>query len=95
MHWQLYLVILNHMRWDTNARDRNVYLARCDSRFGRDHFHGFPGDKDFTSCCHVLSHFGSAVDRVAEAIFIADDENFTIVNSTGDVDIKIIRRQQI
>ena len=86
----LCLSILNYMRRDTNTRDRNVDFARCDSCRSRDHFHGFPRDKDFTSCRHVLSHFGSAVDGVAETIFMANDKDFPIINSTGDVYVKIV-----
>ena len=39
----------------------------------------------------VFAHFGGAVDWVAKAIFSADDQDASVVDAAGDVNIEIVR----
>jgi len=87
--------ILHRVGRDFDPRDRNLQLARLDVGFGGNHIERIFGDEHLARGGDVLSHFGGAVDRVAEAVFVSNDEDSSVVNAAGDVDVEIVGGQQV
>ena len=91
----LFWAIPNCVSWDVNSGDRYIDLTQFEIQFGGDGIDCILRNEDLACRGNILTQFAGSVYCIAEAVLIADDQDFSLVNSAGDVDIEIIGGEQV